>query len=105
MGKLGLDRGADGAKADGLDGVESDLLVQDLVVVGGLQNSNTIFQQKVSSAMAVHYDGIALPVVLVVVSLFFLWNFNPMWLPTWVDEWMQLVDPAGVRWVLRNYVE
>jgi len=64
MGKLGLDRGADGAKADGLDGLESDLLVQDLVVVGGLQNSNTIFQQKVSSAMAVHYDGIALPVVL-----------------------------------------
>ena len=50
----------------GLDvnGIESDLLVQDLVVVGGLQNSNTIFQQKVSSAMAVHYDGIALPVVL-----------------------------------------
>jgi hypothetical protein len=47
----------------------------------------------------------ALPVVLVVVSLFFLWNFNPMWLPTWADEWMQLVDPAGVRWVLRNYVE
>jgi hypothetical protein len=43
---------------------EGDLLVQDLVVVGGLQNSNSIFQQKVSSAMAVHYEKISLSVVL-----------------------------------------
>lgn len=38
--------------------------VQDLVVVGGLQNSHIIFQQRVSSAMAVHYESISFQVVL-----------------------------------------
>jgi ABC-type transport system involved in multi-copper enzyme maturation permease subunit len=47
----------------------------------------------------------ALPVVLVVGSLFFVWNFNPMWLPSWIDELLKLADPAGLRWVLRNFVE
>ncbi len=47
----------------------------------------------------------ALPVVLVVGSLFFVWNFKPMWLPSWVDELLKLADPAGLRWVLRNFVE
>lgn len=66
--KLGFDEygdGKGGAYESGMGkGADGDLMVQDLVVVGGLQNSNTIFQQKVSSAMAVHYEGIALPVVL-----------------------------------------
>jgi hypothetical protein len=65
MGNLGMD--GDGRYENGrtgIGGIEGDLLVQDLVVVGGLQNSNTIFQQKVSSAMAVHYESITLPVVL-----------------------------------------
>ena len=66
--KLGFDNHG-GGKGGGHDdevgrATDGDLMVQDLVVVGGLQNSNTIFQQKVSSAMAVHYERIALPVVL-----------------------------------------
>jgi hypothetical protein len=43
-------------------------VVQDLVVVGGLQNSHIIFQQKVSSAMAVHYEGISFQVILEVLK-------------------------------------
>lgn len=37
-------------------------MIQDLVVVGGLQNSHAIFQQKVSSAMAMHYENASLQV-------------------------------------------
>lgn len=41
---------------------------QDLVVVGGLQNSHILFQQKVSSAMAIHYEDISFQVVLEVLK-------------------------------------
>jgi len=68
LSKLGFDEHGDGkgiGYGNGVGmGADGDLMVQDLVVVGGLQNSNTIFQQKVSSAMAVHYERITLAVVL-----------------------------------------
>lgn len=43
-------------------------VIQDLVVVGGLQNSHILFQQKVSSAMAIHYEGISFQVTLEVLK-------------------------------------
>jgi len=47
----------------------------------------------------------ALPVVLLISGLFFVWNFNPAWLPGWADKLMQYADPAGVRWMLRTFVD
>ncbi|MEY2794595.1 MAG: hypothetical protein RIR10_311, partial [Planctomycetota bacterium] len=47
----------------------------------------------------------ALPVVIVVSGLFFVWTFNPEWLPLWVNHLMQYIDPTGFRWFLRNFVE
>ena len=43
-------------------------MVQDLVVVGGLQNSHTIFQKKVSAAMAMHYEKLSYEVTLEILS-------------------------------------
>lgn len=40
----------------------------------------------------------AIPTVLVVFCGFFLWNFNPSWLPRWIDKLLEWIDPAGVRW-------
>ena len=47
----------------------------------------------------------ALPVIVVVGGVFFVWNFNPSWLPKPVDTLMQLADPSGVRWLLRTFVD
>ena len=46
----------------------------------------------------------ALPVVIFLGGAFFLWDFNPEWLPRWVDRLMQAIDPAGYRWFERTYV-
>jgi len=46
----------------------------------------------------------ALPVVIFLGGAFFLWDFNPEWLPRWADRLMQAVDPAGVRWFQRTFV-
>jgi hypothetical protein len=46
----------------------------------------------------------ALPVVIVVSGIFFVWTFNPEWLPQWVNRAMQLVDPTGFRWFVRTYL-
>ncbi len=47
----------------------------------------------------------ALPVIIVVGGIFFLWEFNPEWLPRWVDRLMQAIDPTGFRWFARTYLE
>ena len=47
----------------------------------------------------------ALPVVVVITGLFFVWTFNPSWLPVPVDKLMQFADPTGVRWLLRTFVD
>jgi ABC-type transport system involved in multi-copper enzyme maturation permease subunit len=46
----------------------------------------------------------ALPVVVVVSGIFFVWTFNPEWLPMWVNRAMQLADPTGFRWFSRNFI-
>jgi hypothetical protein len=47
----------------------------------------------------------ALPVVIFLGGAFFLWNFNPEWLPRWVDRLMQAADPAGLRWFTREFLD
>ena len=47
----------------------------------------------------------ALPVVIFLGGAFFLWNFNPEWLPRWVDRLMQAADPAGMRWFTREFLD
>lgn len=47
----------------------------------------------------------ALPVAIFLGGAFFLWNFNPEWLPRWVDRLMQAVDPAGLRWFTREFLD
>ena len=46
----------------------------------------------------------ALPVVVVVAGIFFLWDFNPEWLPRWADRLMQAVEPTGFRWFSRTFL-
>ena len=46
----------------------------------------------------------ALPVVIVVAGIFFLWDFNPEWLPRWADRLMQAVEPTGFRWFYRTFL-
>jgi ABC-2 type transport system permease protein len=35
----------------------------------------------------------------------FVSDFNPEWLPGWVDRLLQWVDPAGSRWFSRTYID
>ena len=46
----------------------------------------------------------ALPVVIFLGGAFFVWEFNPEWLPRWIDRFMQLIDPAGMRWFTREFL-
>ena len=46
----------------------------------------------------------AMPVVILITGVFFVWNFNPEWLPRWVDLAMQAADPTGFRWYFRTFV-
>ena len=46
----------------------------------------------------------ALPVVILVGGIFFLWSFRPEWLPLWVDRLMMMVDPTGFRWLERTFL-
>ncbi len=47
----------------------------------------------------------ALPVVILVTGVFFVWGFNPEWLPRWIDRAMQAIDPTGFRWFGRTYMD
>lgn len=47
----------------------------------------------------------ALPVIVLVSGLFFVWTFSPEWLPLWADRGMMLADPTGIRWLTRTYLE
>ncbi len=47
----------------------------------------------------------ALPVVIVVGGMFFLWSFSPEWLPHWIDHLMMAIDPTGMRWFTRTFVD
>ncbi len=47
----------------------------------------------------------AMPVVILIAGVFFLWSFSPEWLPHWVDRLLMLVDPTGFRWITRTFLE
>jgi hypothetical protein len=47
----------------------------------------------------------ALPVALLLGSVFFLWDFAPSWLPSWADRSLQAVDIAGFRWLNETYLK
>ncbi len=47
----------------------------------------------------------ALPVVILVTGVFFVWGFNPEWLPRWIDLTMQAIEPTGFRWFGRTYMD
>ena len=47
----------------------------------------------------------ALPVAILLGSVFFFWNFAPSWLPTWADRALQVADIAGFRWLNETYLK
>jgi hypothetical protein len=47
----------------------------------------------------------ALPVAILIGSVFFFWSFAPSWLPAWADRALQLVDIAGFRWLNETYLK
>lgn len=47
----------------------------------------------------------AMPVVILLAGVFFVWSFNPEWLPRWVDRLMMMVDPTGFRWLTRTFID
>jgi len=47
----------------------------------------------------------ALPVAILLGSIFFLWDFAPSWLPAWADRALQAVDIAGFRWLNETYLK
>jgi ABC-2 type transport system permease protein len=46
----------------------------------------------------------ALPVVFLIGG-FFIWVYDPEWLTLSVDRLMQALDPAGVRWFIKTFVD
>jgi len=46
----------------------------------------------------------AMPTLLFLLGVFFVWGFSPEWLPEWINVALQLVDPAGMRWLGENYL-
>jgi hypothetical protein len=47
----------------------------------------------------------ALPVAILLGSVFFLWDFAPSWLPGWADTAMQFADTSGFRWLNETYLK
>ncbi|MBL9120058.1 MAG: hypothetical protein JNL80_09110 [Phycisphaerae bacterium] len=46
----------------------------------------------------------ALPTILFLLGVFFLWSFSPEWLSEPVNIAMQWVDPSGFRWMSETYL-
>ena len=47
----------------------------------------------------------ALPVALLLSSLFFIWSFSPEWLPHWGNRAFQAVDITGFRWLNETWLK
>ena len=47
----------------------------------------------------------ALPVALLLSSLFFIWLFSPEWLPHWGNRALQAVDITGFRWLNETWLK
>ena len=46
-----------------------------------------------------------LPVVVVLPTGFFLWDWSPTWLDPHVNDWLMWVDPAGFRWLNETWLK
>lgn len=46
-----------------------------------------------------------LPTALLLVSVFFLWDFSPAWLSQGWNRALMLVDPSGFRWLNETWLE
>ncbi len=46
----------------------------------------------------------AMPVVILLAGVFFLWTFRPEWLPLWADRLLMMVEPTGFRWLTRTFI-
>ncbi len=47
----------------------------------------------------------AMPVVILIAGVFFVWSFNPEWLPRRIDRLLMMVDPTGFRWLTRTFID
>ncbi len=47
----------------------------------------------------------ALPTLLMLVCLFFLWGWEPAWLAPRIDQLLMLLDPAGLRWIDHTWLK
>jgi len=47
----------------------------------------------------------ALPTILMLVCVFFLWSWEPSWLPARLDGVLMLIDPAGLRWLDHTWLK
>jgi len=47
----------------------------------------------------------ALPTLLLLVCLFFVWDWEPSWLPVALDRALMLVDPGGLRWLDHTWLK
>ena len=45
-----------------------------------------------------------LPIVLLVLDVFFLWEWSPVWLPLGLNRVLQFVDLTGLRWLKENWL-
>ncbi|MBN1355129.1 hypothetical protein JXA40_02550 [bacterium] len=46
-----------------------------------------------------------LPVIILSVTLFFLWEWSPSWLDIRIDRMLMLSDPAGLRWLSQTWIK
>lgn len=46
-----------------------------------------------------------LPVALILICLFFLWDWAPTWLDPRIDRVLMLLDPAGFRWLNQTWLK
>src|SRR5262249_9195910 len=46
-----------------------------------------------------------LPVAIVLICGFFLWDWSPTWLDPRINLALGLIDPAGYRWLVETYLK
>lgn len=44
------------------------------------------------------------PIAVLLLDTFFLWDWSPSWLPLWVNRVLQFIDPTGLRWVKETWL-
>jgi hypothetical protein len=47
----------------------------------------------------------AIPTIMLVGGLFFVWSFSPDWLSPSLNRLMQLLDPAAMRWMIESFTK